>query len=98
VIERAVLLSKGDTIRDADIGEAFHQKRVGLATRKQIIIDFPQHGVALGRIEQIVVKQVLDMCDWNKSESARLLGISRARLRRILDDAGLDQDRREESV
>ncbi|MFH1891776.1 MAG: sigma-54 dependent transcriptional regulator [Candidatus Zixiibacteriota bacterium] len=95
VIERAVLLAKGKYIRDNDIGAAFNSNRVNLADRQQITIDVPPQGVTLREIEKRVVKHVLDMCEWNKSEAAKFLGISRARLRRILEDAGLNQNRRQ---
>lgn len=94
VIERAVLLNKSNHVKAKDIRQVLKSSRVGLAERKRITIDLPAHGKSLQEIEQTVVKQVLDMLRWNKSETAKYLGISRPRLRRIIEAAGLEQDRR----
>jgi len=94
VIERVVLLSKGREITAADIEAACKKGRVTLRERQQLIIEVPAHGISLDELELNIVKQVLDMCEWNKSEAARFLKISRPRLRRILEDSGLEQNRR----
>jgi two-component system, NtrC family, response regulator AtoC len=94
VIERAVLLGKGKSIDVEDVGLALKDGRVSLAERRQIVIDIPTQGVPLDEIEQTVVKQVLNMFAWNKSATAEFLGISRPRLRRIIEAAGLERDRR----
>jgi DNA-binding NtrC family response regulator len=95
VIERAVLLSKSGKIDSEDVKAAFKRGRIGLNDRKKIILEVPDQGLPLAQIEQTVVKQVLDMCNWNKSEAAKFLDISRPRLRRILASSGVEQNRRE---
>lgn len=94
VIERAVLLSKGQSIDPQDIKLALKNGRMTIADRRQIIIDIPPQGITLDEVEQHVVKHVLNLHNWNKSETARYLGISRPRLRRLIDSAGLEQNRR----
>jgi DNA-binding NtrC family response regulator len=96
VIERVVLLSKGREITAADIESACKKGRVTLKERQQLVIEVPAHGISLDELESNIVKQVLDMCEWNKSEAARFLKISRPRLRRILEDSGLEQNRRKQ--
>ena len=95
VIERAVLLAKKERIEPDDIGVALKSGRITAGERRQITIDIPNQGVSLDDIEQQVVSHVLNMVEWNKSEAARFLGISRPRLRRIISAAGLEQNRRE---
>ncbi|MBD3401499.1 AAA family ATPase [candidate division GN15 bacterium] len=95
VIERAVLLNKTGAISNRDIDLAMRSGRVSAAERQQLVIDFPAQGMSLDEIEESVVKQVLNMCHWNKSEAARMLRISRPRLRRIIESAGLEQNRRQ---
>jgi DNA-binding NtrC family response regulator len=70
------------------------KNRISIVDRQQIVIAVPPQGVTLVEVEQQVVKQVLSLFDWNKSEAAQFLGISRARLRRIIEAAGLVQNRR----
>ncbi len=94
VIERAVLLIKSHTVKLNDIRNALRKSRISPAERQRLEIELPSYGVSLEEIEQKVVKQVLDMFRWNKSEAAKYLDISRPRLRRIIESAGLDQNRR----
>jgi len=94
VLERTTLLSKSNTINKKHISPALGKGRVTAAERQQFIVDIPPQGITLQQIEQSIVKQVLDMLNWNKTEAAKYLGISRPRLRRILDDSGLDRNRR----
>lgn len=95
VIERTVLLSKAGPITADTINSALANKRVTPADRGQLIIDLPGHGKSLKDIVKQVVIEVLNMFNWNKSETARYLGISRPRLRRIMNDSKITKDRRE---
>jgi two-component system NtrC family response regulator len=95
VIERAVLLSKNKQINHGEINAALGQDRITVADRQQLVIDLPAQGLTMDAIEASVVKQVLNMFNWNKSKAAKFLSISRPRLRRILSHAGVEQDRRQ---
>ena len=94
VIERAVLLTRKEVIGTVDIRAALKRGRVTAAERQHIVIDLPAQGLPLDTVEQQVVKYVLDMFNWNKTETARFLHISRPRLRRIIQAAGLERNRR----
>ncbi|MCP4686258.1 MAG: sigma-54-dependent Fis family transcriptional regulator [bacterium] len=94
ILERAVLLARGRKINPQDVRAAMKKGRLTCADRRQIVIEVPPQGVTLEEAEQLVVKHVLNMHNWNKSETARFLGISRPRLRRIIDSAGLEKNRR----
>ncbi len=95
IIERAVLLARGKTIKPQDVRAAMKKGRLTCADRQQIVVDIPPQGITLNDVEQLVVKHVLNMHKWNKTETARFLGISRPRLRRIIEAAGLVQNRRQ---
>ena len=94
IIERAVLLAKADSIDLNDVKAALSKGRISAADRRRIVLEIPPQGVSLQEIEQSVIKQVLNMCGWNKSEAAKFLKISRPRLRRILEREGVEQNRR----
>ncbi len=93
VIERVVLLTKKNTIRYSDIHDSLKKGRMNAEGVNQFVIDIPQHGISLEEVEHKVVADVLKMYDWNKSETASFLHISRPRLRRIIEKAGLVQNR-----
>jgi two-component system, NtrC family, response regulator AtoC len=94
VIERAVLLAKHKVIRPADLTNALRNGRVTAKERHRITIDLPDQGMSLEEIEAKVTLQVLNMFNWNKSETASYLRTSRPRLRRIIEKAGLERNRR----
>jgi DNA-binding NtrC family response regulator len=84
-IERSLLLSGGVPIRashlalgETDIGAT---ATGGGATGGGSFLPFP---ASLEELETAAAKQMLEYCDGNKSEAARRLGITRARLYRIL--------------
>jgi len=95
VVERAVLLSADSHIRLKDIATAVKKGRINITERRQIIIDIPTQGITLRQIEESAVMQVLNAFKWNKSAAAKFLGISRPRLRRIMESAGVEQNRRQ---
>ena len=94
VIERAVLLSAGEVLDATAITTAITRGRITTAERKEFRIELPAHGCALDEIQGQIVRHVLNMFDWNKSEAARYLQVSRPRLRRIIEASGIEQDRR----
>ncbi len=94
VIERTVLLATVDKITAEHIKDALKNGRVTLKERRSIVLEIPDNGLPLCEIERRVVGEILNMVGWNKTEAARLLGISRARLRRIMEDNELHENRR----
>ncbi len=93
VIERVVLLTKKNIIRYSDIHDSLKKGRNNVDGLKQFVIDIPKNGISLEEVEQKFVSEILKMHDWNKSETASFLKISRPRLRRIIEKAGLVQNR-----
>ena len=95
VIERTVLLASSNKVSAKQIGDAISNGRISIKDRRQIIIDVPRHGITLKAIEKQVVGEILNLVGWNRTEAAKTLGISRARLRRIMDENDLRDNRRE---
>lgn len=77
-VERAILLGSGSEM-DAD---DFAVTDGDAASISGGGIPFP---AALGVVVHAATVAMLDLCEGNKSEAARRLGISRARLQRVLD-------------
>ncbi len=87
VIERAVLLNQGNKIKRADIKEVLDKKKLEPMSSESLNFEIPSAGKSLREIEQLIIRQVLTKFDGNKSETAKFLGISRPRLRRIMSGA-----------
>jgi len=84
VIERAVLLNNGNRIKKTDIKEVLDKKKMAPWSSNSLNIEIPATGKSLREIEQSIIRQVLARFAGNKSETAKFLGISRPRLRRII--------------
>jgi len=97
VIERTVLLTTSNKVTAKHISDSILNGRVTAGERRYIQIDIPKAGIKLQEIEKQVISEILNMVNWNRSEAARILGISRARLRRIMDENKLHEDRRKNS-
>lgn len=95
VVERAILMTRDGRIKLSDIDVAVAEGRITIADRRQLTIDLSPFGTSLEDIECNVVIQVLNMVDWNRSKAAEFLKISRPKIRRILQKAGLDDKRRQ---
>lgn len=86
VIERAVLLSQGDTIGPADIVVGPVDR---IAPFKNAALTLPPGGIDLHELENSLVKQALLLSNNNQTHAARLLGLSRDALRYRMEKIGL---------
>jgi len=81
VIERAILLASGKTLRANDITLG----RAALGNIPSVMANEPVHlpaeGCRLENVEKSLLIQALKRTDWNKTRAARLLGISRDQMR-----------------
>ena len=88
VIERAVILSESQTITLDDL-----PAEISLATPEPESFippnETPSTEVQLEKIERDHIVEVLERCRGNKAQAARMLGIHRRKLYRLLDRHGL---------
>ena len=84
VVERAVLLSRGETLKSEDlvVGRANRQTESGYFV-------LPADGVQLSELEADLIRQSLARADNNQTRAAKLLGLSRDALRYRVEKLGL---------
>jgi DNA-binding NtrC family response regulator len=85
IIERAVVLTRGDSIGLADLPEEFNPP--GKAPKETQAVTAPPERTTLRAIELHAIMEALQKCDGNKSKAARILGISRKAFYKRLNDA-----------
>lgn len=77
-VERAVLLSQGDTLRVSDLG--LKESRAGLPAMEELSLD---------EVEALLVRKAIDRYGGNISQAAEALGLSRSALYRRLQKHGI---------
>ncbi len=78
VIERAIILAKGDTILPKDLSDEFRTFDNKTRTLRTI--------TSLRETEMQAIKNAMNLCQGNKSKAARMLGISRKALYKRLEE------------
>ena len=91
IIERAVALSSGDVIDVADIRLDLSPMKAGAAPATNAVA-FPPEGTTLEQFEDEIIKEALRRAGGNKSQAARLLGLSRNALRYRLSKMGVPDE------
>jgi len=77
ITERAVVLAEGDTLHIDDLPDEI--KHIKYRSSSQVIGQ--ERTISFCEMEEEAVHKVLKECSWNQSMAARLLGISRNKLR-----------------
>jgi DNA-binding NtrC family response regulator len=85
VIERALILSRGTQLEAEDI-----KLETAPRPRPQNDQHFLPEGLTLDQYEQDIIREALRRADGNKSQAARLLGLTRNALRYRLTQMGLE--------
>ena len=89
VIERGLVMCTGTELDAADI-KLESAPSPGSASRAQNDSHFLPDGLSLDQYEQEIIKEALRRADGNKSQAARLLGLTRNALRYRLTQMGME--------
>ena len=88
VLERAVILTQDNSIGLEHLPVRLHQQQP--AAPAEVAVSLPPEGMSLAGLERSLIEQALRQSRNNKSMAARMLGLSRAKLRYRLKKHGLD--------
>ena len=81
VIERAVILQSGSTLQVSSLPGEINRNFQPNKTHSGYLIEFPENGISLEKLEKQVIMQALEMTNFNQTEASKLLDISRDTLR-----------------
>jgi two-component system NtrC family response regulator len=77
VIERLVVLADHEEIRDSDLPDEFRMTPHGLDS---FLLELPEEGISLEAVERELLVRALEKFNWNQTQAARYLDISRRTL------------------
>ena len=86
VVERSVLLAAGPRLEASDVRIDSGQRPRPVAATE----GFLPEGMTLDEFEQTIIREALKRADGNKSQAARLLGLTRNALRYRLAQMGIE--------
>ena len=102
VVERAVLLGDSPVIDVKEIYEALgvepHPQPLPVSTNGKAsawsrVIEIPPEGLSLQEGERKLVQEILRLTKWNKTRASQILGISRPRLARKIEEYHIEDPR-----
>jgi DNA-binding NtrC family response regulator len=86
IVERLVVLARGDSIPLADLPGAIRQQKPPL---EALQIDLPPEGISVEAVEKDLILRALEKCNWNQTHAARYLDLSRKALIYRMEKFGL---------
>ncbi len=92
VVERLIVLTTGDRVKLADLPDFLRVERPIL---EALHLDLPPQGISLEGVEKELILRSLAKFDWNQSQAARYLDISRRTLIYRMEKYGLAAPGRE---
>jgi DNA-binding NtrC family response regulator len=84
VVERTVIMTGGGVITRADL-----PAHIVHSTAPSSPVEIPHEGLALEEVERHLIVRALDKAGGNKTEAARLLGVTRRRLYSMMERLGV---------
>jgi DNA-binding NtrC family response regulator len=90
VIERLVVLTRGNEITLNDLPESIRRQRPIMDVLQ---MELPAQGISLDAVEKELISQALRRSSWNQTHAARLLDISRKTLMYRMDKHGIREER-----
>ncbi|MBZ5594719.1 MAG: sigma-54 dependent transcriptional regulator [Acidobacteriia bacterium] len=94
VIERLVVLSVSDEITLADLPDFLQRER---SHADAIELNLPPGGISLERVERDLIVRALEKFNWNQTQAARYLDISRRTLIYRMEKFGINKEQSEDA-
>jgi DNA-binding NtrC family response regulator len=95
VVERLVVLSPGDQITLEDLPDFLRRSR---STVEELRLDLPPQGISLEAVEKELILRALEKFNWNQSQAARYLDLSRKTLIYRMDKFKLRREGEDDAV
>ena len=89
LVERIVVLARGDEVRLEDLPEHLRRERPALDA---INLELPPHGISLEGVERELILRALEKSNWNQTKAAQYLDISRKVLIYRMEKFGLRKE------
>lgn len=89
VIERLVVLARGQEITLAELPDSLRRERPALDV---LHLDLPPHGISLEAVEKELILRALEKCNWNQTRAAKYLDVGRKTLIYRMEKYGIRKE------
>jgi two-component system NtrC family response regulator len=90
VIERLVVLASGEEITEMDLPDEI--RHAGTPSKDSFQLDLPESGISLEGVEKELLLRALEKFNWNQTQAAQFLDISRRTLIYRMEKHGLRRE------
>lgn len=90
VIERAVLLIEEDELKDYHLNSLLSSSSVQKEEENKFILQIPAKGVAIDLVLKTLIQKTLKITNGNQVKAAKVLGLSRSKLRYRMEQLGIE--------
>lgn len=80
IVERLIVTCPNGHIAFRDLPSEVRTRKAGINENSSLLNDIPGEGVRLKEVEKELILKTLEVAGGNKTEAARMLGITRRRL------------------
>ena len=81
VIERATLMIEGDELKEANFHFLLTDDKKQLTDENKFVLKVPKNGVKIDTVLKSLILQTLELTNGNQVKAAKVLGLSRSKLR-----------------
>ncbi len=92
IVERIIVLARGGEVTVNDLPPNLRQERAP-AAHDAFRLELPESGISLEGVERELILRALQKFEWNQSQAARYLDISRKTLIYRMEKFGLDKEK-----
>lgn len=95
VLERLVVLSVGGEVTVDDLPDFLRREP---PSQDAVLLDLPPHGISLENVERELIHRALEKFNWNQTQAAEYLDISRRTLIYRMEKHGLRRDQGQDTA
>jgi len=89
IIERVVLLLEEDEIKDYHLNQVLGEKKSDFTSSEEFVLKIPGSGVKADLVLKTLIQKTLQLTNGNQVHAAKILGLSRSKLRYRMEQLGI---------
>lgn len=94
IMERAILLLEDDYLQEFHVVPLFDNRNKGAVDNDQFVLKVPSEGIKIDIVLKTLIQKTLEITSGNQVQAAKVLGLSRSKLRYRMEQLGIEVTKR----